>query len=119
MLFAGGNKAVEGEGVLANMRVNEKGDFGVEFAERGVRRKRNLNEIAYATDIDEHLIRAFFGEASPELANHGRPVLPPFLRLSTQEVALERDSSTFRCPDLERSSSLQMRIARASASCHF
>jgi hypothetical protein len=31
------------------------------------------------------LIRSFFGEASTELANHGRPVLPPFLRLSTQE----------------------------------
>jgi hypothetical protein len=30
------------------------------------------------------LIRAFFGEASAKLANHGRPVLPPFLRLSTR-----------------------------------
>jgi hypothetical protein len=29
------------------------------------------------------LIRAFFGEATAKLANHGRPVLPPFVRLST------------------------------------
>jgi hypothetical protein len=31
------------------------------------------------------LIRAFFGEASAKLANHRRSVLPPFVRLSTQE----------------------------------
>jgi hypothetical protein len=29
------------------------------------------------------LIGAFFGETSAELANHGRSVLPPFVRLST------------------------------------
>jgi hypothetical protein len=66
------------------MCVNEKSDFGVELAERCVGGKRDLNKIAHAADIDEHLIRAFFVEASAKLANHGRPVLPPFLRLSTR-----------------------------------
>ena len=57
----------------------------MKLAEHGEGRKRNLDEIANAAYIDENLIRAFFGEASAELANHGKPVLPPFLRLSTQE----------------------------------
>ena len=84
MLFAGGNEAVESKRVLADVGMDEKTDFGMEFAERGIGRKGNLNEIAHAADIDEDLVWAFFGEASTELANHGRPVLPPFLRLSTR-----------------------------------
>jgi hypothetical protein len=83
MLFTRGDEAVEREGVFANVGVDEKSDFSVEFAEGGVRRERDLDKIANAADIDEHLIRAFFSEASAELANHGRPVLPPFVRLST------------------------------------
>jgi len=63
--------------------VNEKRDFGVEFAEGSVGGERDLDEIAYAADIDQDLIRAFFGETSAELANHERSVLPPFVRLST------------------------------------
>src|SRR5579872_2960551 len=83
MLFARGDKAVESESVFADMGVDEKSDFGVKITERGVGGKGDLNEIAHAADIDEDLVRAFFGEASAELANHGRPVLPPFVRLST------------------------------------
>jgi hypothetical protein len=74
----------------------------VEFTERGVGRKRNLNKIAYAADIDEHLIRAFFGEASAELANHGRPVLPPFLRLSTRLAWLRARERFGRSRELGR-----------------
>jgi hypothetical protein len=83
MLLARGDETVESESVFANVGVDEKSDFSVEFAEGGVRRERDLDKIANAADIDEHLIRAFFGEASAELTNHGRPVLPPFVRLST------------------------------------
>jgi hypothetical protein len=83
MFLAGRHEAVEGEGVFADVRVDEQSDFGVELAERGVCRERDLNKIADAADIHEDLIRAFFGEATAKLANHGKPVLPPFLRLST------------------------------------
>jgi hypothetical protein len=83
MLFTGGNEAVEGERVLTDVRMDEKRHFGVKFAESGVRGERDLDEVAYAADVDEDLVRAFFGEATAKLANHGRPVLPPFLRLST------------------------------------
>jgi len=84
MLFAGGDKAIEGESIFADVSVNEKSDFSVEFAQSGIGGERDLDEIAYAADIDENLVRAFFGEASTKLANHGKPVLPPFLRLSTR-----------------------------------
>jgi hypothetical protein len=84
MLFAGGNEAVESKGVLTDVGMDEKRHFGMEFAESGISRKGNLDEVANAADIDEDLVRAFFGEATAKLANHGRPVLPPFLRLSTR-----------------------------------
>jgi hypothetical protein len=82
--------------------VNEKGNFSVEFAERGERRERDLNEIADPADIDEHLIRAFFGEASAKLANHRRSVLPPFVRLSTQEGMGESETALCASLTVER-----------------
>jgi hypothetical protein len=84
MLFPRGDEAVECERVLADVRVNEKSDLGMKFAESGVGGKRDLDKVPNAADIDEHLIRAFFGEASAKLANHRRQVLPPFVRLSTR-----------------------------------
>ena len=59
MLLSGGNKTVKGESILADVGVNEKGDFGVEFTECGIGGKWDLNEITYTADIDEHLIGAF------------------------------------------------------------
>jgi hypothetical protein len=56
----------------------------MEFAKSSVGGKWDLDKVPNAADIDEHLIRAFFGEASTKLANHRRPVLPPFVRLSTR-----------------------------------
>jgi hypothetical protein len=43
MLFAGGNEAVEGECIFADVGVDEKRDFGVEFAEGGVGGERDLD----------------------------------------------------------------------------
>ncbi len=83
MFFARGHKPVKRQRIFAHMGVNEKDDFGVQLAKRGVGRKRHLHEVADAAHVHEHLIRSFFREASAKLANHRSPVLPPFLRLST------------------------------------
>jgi hypothetical protein len=85
MLLSGRNETVESKRVFANMGVNKKSDFRVKFAESRIRGKWNLDDITHAADIDEHLIRAFFSKASAKLANHRRPVLPPFVRLSTRQ----------------------------------
>jgi hypothetical protein len=63
--------------------VDEQSNFRMKLAKGSKRGERHLNEIANAANINENLIRAFFGKASAKLANHGRPVLPPFVRLST------------------------------------
>ncbi len=114
MLFAGGDEAVEGERVLADVSVDEKSDFGVEFAHSSVGRERNLHQIAYAVDIDKDLVRAFFGKASAELANHGRPVLPPFVRLSTSagDSGYSRKKGTTRLAACARA-----RPSRSAAAC--
>jgi hypothetical protein len=52
LLFAGGNKTIECKSIFADVGVYEESDFGVEFAERGVGGERDLDEIAYAADID-------------------------------------------------------------------
>src|SRR5215472_17752599 len=84
MLFARGYKTVKRQRIFAHVRVNQQCDFRVQFAKRGVSRKRNLYEVANTTHINKHLVRSFFGEAPAQLPNHGTSVLPPFLRLSTR-----------------------------------
>src|SRR5258705_12097428 len=84
MFFARGHKSVERQGIFANVRMNEKGHFGVQFAECRVRRERHLHEVAHAAHVHKHLIRSFFGKPSVKLANHRSPVLPLFLRPSTR-----------------------------------
>jgi hypothetical protein len=64
--------------------MDQESDFGVQLAERGVRRKRDLHEVPDAAHVHEHLVRSFFGEPSAKLANHRSPVLPLFLRPSTR-----------------------------------
>jgi hypothetical protein len=85
MLLPRGDEAVEGKRVLSHVSMDEKSNLGMEFAKSSVGGKWDLDKVPNAADIDEHLIRAFFGEASTKLANHGRPVLPPFVRLSTRQ----------------------------------
>ena len=75
MLFAGGEKAVEGEGIFADVRVDEQCDFGVEFAESGESGKRHGNEIADAADIQDDLIGPLFQEAAAQESNHRSRVL--------------------------------------------
>ena len=43
MLFARGNEAIEGQGVFADMGVNQQRDFSVEFAQGREKRKGYLN----------------------------------------------------------------------------
>src|SRR5260370_955176 len=83
MLFARGNKTVQRQRIFTHMGVDQERHFGVELAERGVRRKRHLHEVADAAHVHEHLIRSFFAEPSAKLANHRTPVLPLSLRPST------------------------------------
>jgi len=70
MLFAGGEKAVECQGIFADMRVDEKSDFGVEFTEGGKGGKRNGDEIANTGDIENDLIGTFFEQAAAEESDH-------------------------------------------------
>lgn len=60
MLFAGGNKPIESQGILADMRMDEKGNFSMKFTESSVRRKRYLDEITHAADVNEDLVGTFF-----------------------------------------------------------
>jgi hypothetical protein len=70
MLFAGGEKAIEGEGILANVGVDEQRDFGVEFTESGEGGKGHGDEIADAADIQDDLIGPLFQEATAQESNH-------------------------------------------------
>src|SRR6266481_7781787 len=70
MLFARGNKTIEGQGVFAHVGVNQEGDFGVQVAEGGEGGERDLHEVADAADVHEDLIRALVSETSAKLANH-------------------------------------------------
>ena len=56
----------------------------MQFAEGSESGERNLHEVADAANIDEDLIRAFVGEASAKLANHGRRVLSRAAGVSTK-----------------------------------
>ena len=58
------------------MSVNEERDFGVEFTKRRESGKRDGNEIANATDVEDDLIGAFFEEAAAEESDHRMKVLP-------------------------------------------
>ena len=51
MFFALREKTVEGEGVFADVGVDEQGDFGVKFAQRGEGGKRDGDKIADAANI--------------------------------------------------------------------
>jgi hypothetical protein len=77
MLFALGEKAIKGQGVLTDVSVDEESDFGVEFAESGEGRERDGNEIADPPNIEDDLIGTFFEEAAAEESDHRMPVLPP------------------------------------------
>jgi len=70
MFFARGEKAIKREGVLANVRMDQQSDFGMQLAKRGEGGERNLHKVADAAYIDEDLIRALIGETSAKLANH-------------------------------------------------
>src|SRR5262252_246153 len=96
MLLARGNKTKERQRVFPDVRMNQKGDFRMQLAQRRVCRKRHLHQVPDAAHVDEHLIRSFFRKPSAQLPNHlllnrfpkftgwsWEPVLPPFLRLST------------------------------------
>src|SRR6267378_5411136 len=84
MFFPRRNKPVERQRIFPHVCVNQEGHFGVQLAERGIRRERHLHDVAYAAHVHEHLVRSFFGKPSAELANHRSPVLPLFLRPSTR-----------------------------------
>src|SRR5215467_5438297 len=84
MFFARGKKAVEGECVFSDMRVNQERDFGVELAEGGISGKRNGYDVADTAYINEDLVGPFVGEASAKLSDHRLPVLPLFVRPSTR-----------------------------------
>jgi hypothetical protein len=84
MLFALGEKAVEREGVFADVSVDQERNLGVEFAKRGEGGKRNRDEIANAANIEDDLIGSFFEETAAEESDHRRKVLPPSVRLSTR-----------------------------------
>src|SRR5438445_10292504 len=66
------------------MRVDQQGDFGVQFAKRGEGGERNLHQVADAAYIDEDLIRAFVGKASTKLANHRERVFSSAAGVSTR-----------------------------------
>ena len=84
MFFARGDKSVQRQRIFADVGMNQEVHFGVQLAERGVRRQRHLHEVAHAAHVQEHLIRSFFGKAPAKLANHRSPVLPLSLRPSTR-----------------------------------
>src|SRR5438128_10549380 len=84
MFFARGKKSVERQSVFADMRVNQKCDFGVKLAEHGESGERHRNQISYTADIHHHLVGAFVGKYAAELSNHRPPVLPLSLRPSTR-----------------------------------
>src|SRR5438046_55831 len=84
MFFPRGDKSIQRQRIFAHMGVDQEGDFSMQFAERGIRRKRHLHDVPYAAHVDEHLARSFFGEPSAKLANHRSPVLPLFFRPSTR-----------------------------------
>jgi len=61
MFFARGKKSVEGEGVFAHVGVDQERYFGVEFAEHGKGRERNLDDVSNAADVHEDLVGSLVG----------------------------------------------------------
>jgi hypothetical protein len=84
MLFALREEAVKGQGVFADVRVDQQGDFAVKFAERRKGGKRHGDEISDTANVKDDLIGTFFEEPATEKSDHRKKVLPPFLRLSTR-----------------------------------
>src|SRR5437879_13252931 len=84
MFFARGDKSVQRQRIFADVGMNQEVHFGVQLAERGVRRQRHLHEVPHAAHVQEPLIRSFFGKAPAKLANHRSPVLTRSLRPSTR-----------------------------------
>ena len=76
MLFALGEKTVEGKSIFADVGVDQQRDFGVEFAESGEGGERNGDEIADTANIEDNLIGTFFEEAAAEESDHRMKVLP-------------------------------------------
>jgi hypothetical protein len=104
--------------------MDEKGNFSMKFTESSVRRKRDLDEITHAADVNEDLVGTFFREASAKLAYHRKPVLPPFLRLSIQpgigNECNARPGDAMRREEAEpivQTYSLQLRILCGLAAC--
>src|SRR6202030_2053284 len=76
MLFAGGEKTVQRQGVFPHVRVDQQGNLGVEITEGGERGEGYGDEIADAADIENDLIGPFFEQASAEESDHRMKVLP-------------------------------------------
>src|SRR3954451_2364276 len=93
MFFARREESIKRKRVFAYMGVDEQSDFRVEFAERGICRERNLNDVADATNIHENLVRSFVGEATAKLANHRGSVLPRCGQVSNLLVQLKRGNA--------------------------
>ena len=75
VFFARRKKAVQSEGILANVRVDEKRDFRVNVSQCRIGGQRDGYQIADATNIENDLIGPFFQQASAEESNHRLPVL--------------------------------------------
>jgi len=76
MFFPRGEKAVEGKRVLAHMRVDQHGDFGVEIAERGKRGEKARLRDSQPGDVENNLDWSFFQQAAAEQSDHRMQVLP-------------------------------------------
>ena len=70
MFFARGKKAVQGQSVFPNVRVNQQRNLGVEIAKCGKCRERDGYQIADAADIENDLIGSFFKQSAAKESNH-------------------------------------------------
>src|ERR1700675_2336210 len=77
-------EAVEGELVFAHVRVDKQRGFGVQGADAGEGRERDVDLIADAAHIEEDLIRALVSELAAERANHVRRLLISVRGVSTR-----------------------------------
>jgi hypothetical protein len=75
MFFAGGEKTVQRELIFADVGVNEQSVFGMQRSEAGESGKRNLDDVADASDFQENLIRTFVDEFAAQRANHAERLL--------------------------------------------
>src|SRR5579862_1491265 len=70
MFLARTQKAIQGNRVLAYLRMDQKRDIGMKVPQRVKRRKWNVHEVAASTDIHQHLVRPFVAKRSAKLCNH-------------------------------------------------